>query len=165
LSRIAVIDASPLINLTHLNLARDLPLFFDRVYVPRAVQVELNRKGRVRYRLNPLYRTGFFARCMAADTFNVLLLRAELDFGEAEALIQAQEKQALFFIGDERRARAIAMRMGRTAVGTLRLLPRLHLEGRAPELTGLVRILRRDLGFRASDEVVRQAIDLATEPI
>lgn len=43
--RIAVIDASPLINLTHLNLATDLSLFFDRVYVPRAVQKEVNEKG------------------------------------------------------------------------------------------------------------------------
>jgi predicted nucleic acid-binding protein len=100
-----------------------------------------------------------------ADTFNVLLLRAESDNGEAEALIQALEKQALFFIGDERRAGAIATFMGRTAVGTLRLLARLHLEGRTPELRGLVRMSRRDLDFRVSDEIVQQAIDLAAEPI
>ena len=163
--RIAVVDASPLINLTHLNLARDLTLFFDRVYVPRAVQEELNKKGRFRYRLNRLYSAGFFTRCMAADNFNVQLLQAELHKGEAEALIQAQEKQALYFIGDERRARTIAARMGRKAVGTLRLLARLNLEGRAPALTDVVRVLRRDLGFRASDEIVQQAIDLAAEPI
>ena len=163
--RIAVVDTSPLINLTHLDLALDLALFFDRIYVPRAVQKELNRKGRFRYRLNKLYSAGFFTRCMAADTFNVQLLQAELDRGEAEALIQAQEKQALYFIGDERRARVIAARMGRTAVGTLRLLARLNLEGRAPELPGLVRKLRRDLDFRASDEIVQQALDLAAEPI
>ena len=163
--RIAVIDSSPLINLTHLDLARDLALFFDRVYVPRAVQEEPNKKGRFRYRLNRLYRAGFFTRCMTADIFNVQLLRAELDRGEAEALIQAQEKQALYFIGDERRARKIAARMGRKAVGTLRLLARLNLEGRAPEISGLVRILRRDLDFRVSDEIVQQAIDLAAEPI
>ncbi len=163
--RIAVVDTSPLINLTHLDLARDLTLFFDRVYVPRAVQEELNKKGRFRYRLNKLYRAGFFTRCIVADAFNVRLLRDKLDKGEAEALIQAQEKQALFFIGDERRARAIATSMGRRAVGTLRLLARLNLEGRAPELPGLVQILRRDLDFRASDEIVQQAIDLAAEPI
>jgi hypothetical protein len=55
--------------------------------------------------------------------------------------------------------------MGKTAVGTLRLLARLNLEGRAPELPGLVKVLRRDLSFRGSDELVRQAIDLAGEPI
>jgi predicted nucleic acid-binding protein len=163
--RIAVIDSSPLINLSHLDLARDLALFFDRVYEPRAVQEELNKKGRFRYRLNRLYRGGFFARCTTADIYNVQLLRAELDRGEAEALIQAQEKQARYFIGDERRARKIAARMGREAVGTLRLLARLNLEGRAPEISSLVRVLRRDLDFRVSDEIVQQAIDLAATPI
>jgi uncharacterized protein len=165
LLRIAVIDTSPLIHLAHLNLASDLSLFFDRVYVPRAVQEELNRKGRFRYRLNKLYKTGFFARCAVADPYNVRLLRAELDRGEAEALIQAQEKQALFFIGDERRARAIALRMGRKTVGTMRLLARLNLEGRAPELRSLVQTLRRDLEFRVSEEIIQQALDLAPEPV
>jgi len=55
--------------------------------------------------------------------------------------------------------------MGQKAVGTLRLLARLHLEGRAPELPGLVEVLRRDLDFRVSEEIVQQAIDLAAEPI
>jgi predicted nucleic acid-binding protein len=99
--RIAVVDASPRINLTHLNLARDLALFFDRVYVPRAVQEEVNKKGRFRYRLNRLYRAGFFTKCKTADSYNVRLLQAELDKGESEALIQAQEKLALYFIGDD----------------------------------------------------------------
>jgi hypothetical protein len=68
---VAVIDSSPLINLAHLNLALELANFFDRVYVPRAVHRELNRKGRFRYRLNKLYATGVFERCAAADATNV----------------------------------------------------------------------------------------------
>jgi uncharacterized protein len=160
-----VVDASPLINLSHLNLAHELTLFFDRVYVPRAVQEELNKKGRFRYRLNKLYRTGFFTKCTTANAFDVQLLQPELDRGEAEALIQAREKQAPYFIGDERRARMTAELMGRKAIGTLRLLARLNLEGRAPELRALVQVLRRDLNFRVSEEIVKQAIDLAGEPI
>ena len=163
--RTAVVDTSPLINLTHLDLARELTLFFDKICVPRAVQRELNRKGRFRYRLNKLYATGFFVRCKIGDPINVRLLQPELHEGEAEALIQAQEQRALFFVGAERRARGIAVRMGMKAVGTLRLLARLNLEGRARELPDLVRVLRQDLGFRVSDEIVRQAIDLASEPI
>ena len=163
--QIAVVDSSPLINLDHLGLALELSLFFDRVYVPRSVQRELNRKGRFRYRLNKLYNTGFFIRCRTADMTNVQLLRAELHEGESEAIIQAQEKQARFFIGDDKRAREIAQLKGTKAVGTLRLLARLGLEGRAPELRALVRILRRDLNFRVADEVVQQALDIAAEPI
>lgn len=163
--RIAVIDSSPLINLTHLNLALELANFFDRVYVPRAVQRELNRKRRFRYRLNKLYATGIFERCAAADATNVRLLRAELDEGESEALIQAQERQAHAFIGDDRQARTIADRMGRKSVGTVRLLARLSLEGRAPSVLGLVAVLRKDLDFRITDELLRQAIETASEPI
>jgi predicted nucleic acid-binding protein len=132
---------------------------------PALSRRKLNKKGRFRYRLNKLYATGFLARCITADTFNVRLLQAELDRGESEALIQAQEKQALYFVGDERRARAIAARMGTKPVGTLRLLARLNLEGRAPDLFDLVRVLRRDLEFRVSDEIVQQALDLAADPI
>lgn len=163
--RIALVDTSPLINLTHLNLAQELVLFFDKIYVPRAVQEELNKKGRFRYRLNKLYKTGFFERCMTADSFNVQLLRNELDKGGAEAIVPAQEKEALYFIGDERRERTIAANMSRKSLGTLRLLARLNLEGRAPELPILVKKLRDDLDFRSSDDIVQRAMDLATEPI
>ena len=163
--RIAVIDSSPLINLAHLDLALELANFFDRVLVPRAVQRELNRKGRFRYRLNKLYATGIFERCAAADATNVEFLRAELDEGESEALIQAQERQAHAFIGDDRQARIVAERMGRKSVGTVRLLARLSLEGRAPSLDELVAVLRKDLGFRITDDVFRQAVEMAAEPI
>jgi uncharacterized protein len=163
--RIAVIDSSPLINLAHLNLALELASFFDRVYVPRAVQRELNRKGRFRYRLKKLYATGVFERCATADATNVQFLRAQLDEGESEALIQAQERQAHAFIGDDRQARMIAERMGRKSVGTVRLLARLSLEGRAPGVEALVAVLRKDLGFRITDEVLRQAVEMAAEPI
>jgi len=163
--RIAVIDSSPLINLAHLNLALELANFFDRVYVPRAVQRELNRKGRFRYKLNKLYATGIFERCEAADATNVQLLRAELDEGESEALTQAQERQAHAFIGDDRQARRIAERMGRKSVGTVRLLARLSLEGRAASVDELVAILRKDLEFRITGELLQQAIDTAAEPI
>jgi predicted nucleic acid-binding protein len=104
-------------------------------------------------------------RCAAADQTSVWLLRAELDEGEAEALIQAAEKAARFFIGDEKRAREISEGMGLKPVGTLRILARLSAEDLAPELGILVRKLQRDLGFRVSKEVIRQAIATEAEPI
>lgn len=163
--RIAVVDSTALISLVHLNLALELSLFFDLVYVPRAVQKEVNRKGRLRYRLSKLYDTGIFFRCFAANEANVSLLRAELGPGEAEAIIQAQEKDAEYFIGDEKDARENASNMGRTVIGTVGILARLNLEGRVPDVRVLVRKLRRDLQFRVSDEVLEQAVAKAHEPI
>jgi predicted nucleic acid-binding protein len=163
--RIAVVDSSPLIYLTHLGLAGELASLFDVVYVPRVVHAEVNRKGRFRYRLKKLYQTGCFLRCMAADRTNVRLLMDQLHEGEAEALVQAEEKAAEFFIGDEKRAREIGRLKGFKTVGTVRLLARLYLEGRATEPSALVWKLRRDLNFRASEAVVNEAISMASQPI
>ena len=163
--RIAVVDSTPLISLVHLGLALELSSFFDSVYVPRAVQREVNRGGRFRYRLARLYETGIFLRCRAANDTNVSLLRAELDPGEAEAIIQAQEKDAAYFIGDDKRARETASNMGRKVVGTVGILARLNLEGKASDIHILVRKLQRDLKFRVSDDVLDQAIANAGEPI
>lgn len=163
--RTAVVDSSVLINLTHLNLVRELSLFFAEVYVPCAVQSEVNQKGRFRYRLNHLYRTSVLTRCLVVNEWDVRLLRPELGPGEAEAIIQAQERDSAYFMGDERRARNVARRMRRKAIGTLGILARLHLHGRAPQLPVMVEKLRRDLQFRVSDELVRKAIERASEPI
>ncbi len=163
--RIAVIDSTPLISLTHLGLAEGLITLFDVVYVPRKVHSEVNRKSRFRYRLKKLYQSERFVRCLAADRENVNLLLDQLHAGEAEALVQAEERGAQFFIGDEKKAREIGRLKGFKPVGTVRLLARFHLEGRAPETMGLVRKLRRELSFRVSQEIVQEAITLAAEPI
>jgi predicted nucleic acid-binding protein len=163
--RIAVIDSTPLISLTHLELAKELALYFDLIFVPSAVQREVNCKGRFRYRLLKLYQTGLFQRCRCADPYSVELLQTELDEGEAEALVQAQERNARYFIGDEKRAREIGGKYGLKAVGTVRILSRLNLEGRADDPAKLVRKLQRDLRFRVTDEVLAQAVAMAPEPI
>ncbi len=163
--RIAIIDSSCLICLVHLNLASTLALYFDIVYVPRNVQIEINRKHRFRYRLNKLFEAGVFRKCMCKDETNFRLLTAELDAGEAEGLVQAQERGAGFFLVDERKAREIGLRQGLILYGTLRLLARFCLEGYAEDIWTLVRRLRRERGFRVSDEIVNKAIATAEVPI
>ena len=163
--RIAVIDSTPLISLVHLELAGELSLFFDTIYVPSAVQREVNRKQRFRYRLRKLYKMGVFERCASADWYGVDLLRPVLEEGESEALVQGQEKQARYFVGDDQEARNTSTGYGLTPVGTVRLLARLNLEGQADDPTVLVRKLRRDLDFRITQQVVDDAIALAPQPI
>jgi uncharacterized protein len=163
--RIAIIDSSCLICLVHLNLASKLALYFDVVYVPRNVQIEFNRKHRSRYRLNKLFEAGALQKCMCKDETNFRLLTAELDAGEAEGLVQAQERGAEFFLVDDRKARELGIRQGLTLYGTVRLLARLSLEGYAGDIWALVRKLRSEQGFRIADEVVRKAIASAEVPI
>jgi predicted nucleic acid-binding protein len=163
--RIAVIDSSCLISLVHLDLASKLAIYFNVVYVPRNVQAEFNKKHRSRYRLNKLYEAGLFRKCTYRDETNFRLLTAELDAGEAEGLVQAQERGAEFFLVDESKARMISIRRGVTPYGTVRLLARFCLEGYAPDTWALVRRLKRECGFRVGDDVVRKAIAAAETPI
>ena len=168
--RTAVIDSSPLIYLVHLELAKSLSQFFDVIYVPRTVQAEVNKKGRFRYSLNKLYRTtAIFRRCVVADKFNVHLHAGPggtgLNEGEAEAIVQAQERGAKALIVDEKLARKIGNRMGIKPVGTARILARLHLEGFADDPRRLIRKLRLDLECRITDSVVEEAVARAHEPI
>jgi len=160
MKRIAVIDSSSLINFAHLGLANNLRTYFDRIYVPRQVQIEVNRKSRFRYRLKKLYDQGFLERCACADWYGVQLLvhARELDRGEAEGLVQAKEKAARFFVADETRARRIAELQGLIPIGTVGILARLSLERIADDTRLLVRKLRRELNFRVTDRVVEQAI-------
>jgi predicted nucleic acid-binding protein len=130
-----------------------------------AVQREVAREARFRYRLKKLYETGFFVKCAASDSFNVRQLSLDVGEGEAEALIQAQEKAALFFIGDDKRAREIGHNLGLRCVGTVRLLARLHLEERAGDVRVLIRKLQHDLQFRVSEDVIEEAVALAPAPI
>ncbi|SRR6266567_7595465 len=164
--RSAVIDSSSLINLTHLQLAPKMSLYFGRIYVPRRVQEEVNKKSKFRHRLNRLYRTGLFQKCACADETRVqLLLAGKLGGGEAEGLVQAQEKAVAFFIADEKLARDQAARQGLKSVGTVRLLARLSLEGHAEDTPLLVARLRKDLKFRIEDALVDGAIADAVIPI
>jgi len=162
---IAVIDSSSLIYLAHLELVSKISLYFDRVYIPRSVRSEVNRKSRFRYKLRKLYKIDAFCKCNAADEANIQqLLLSKLHHGEAEALVQAQEQGATFFIGDEKRARKVAENMGLKPVGVLRIIARLHIEGFADDPNSLVRKLRKDLNYRVTDELVQKAIETAHLP-
>jgi predicted nucleic acid-binding protein len=147
--RVAVIDSGPLINLVHLEVAGKLPEYFHIIFVPRTVHQEVNRKQRFRHRLRKLYEGGVFRRCRSADEANVTMLLADeqLDGGEAEGIVQAQEQQAGYFICDEKRAREIASKYRLTLVGTIRILARLNREGLADDPAQLTAKLRNDLQF------------------
>jgi predicted nucleic acid-binding protein len=163
--RTAVIDASALIHLDYLDLAINLSNFFDRVYVSSIVEAEVNRKHRFRYRMKKLYASGKFEKCKSSNVQNRQLLEVTIHSGEADAITQAQERNARFFIGDDLDARTVAERMSIQPVGVARLLFRLSVDGDADDPHRLIQKLRRDLNFRISRLVIQEAAAKASEPI
>lgn len=163
--RHTVIDSSSLRAIAHLKLATKLSLFLNVIHVPRSVQTEVNKKWKFRHQLNKLYDTGLFRRCSVGNDTNVRLLLLQLEEGEAESIIQAQEKEADRVILDEKKARKVASNMSIQPVGLARLLFRMEREGHIDDARKLITKLRKELSFRISEKVVEEAHRKAEEPI
>jgi predicted nucleic acid-binding protein len=110
-----VSDTSPILNLVavgRLELLRDL---YGSIVIPPAVSAEL-------------YANGIF---LTADWVEVIEpgnraavdgLRAELDAGESEAIVLAQQLKASLLLMDERLGRRAAIQLGLDVTGLLGIL-------------------------------------------
>lgn len=160
---LAVADTSVLIALHHLDLLTPLRLFYDRVLVPAAVRGEfLQWEERMRpgggAALTVLISEPPFEPCDDYDTIELQLLLVELDPGESEALAQLKRHGAGHILMDERAGRGFAERVGYTAVGTVRLIVNLHLQGFVSDPQAAVRRLRKEIKFKANDALVARAL-------
>ncbi|CAN5418907.1 hypothetical protein BH10CHL1_BH10CHL1_21840 [soil metagenome] len=95
---IVVSDATPLIALTKIG---QLPLLYELlgpVMVPQAVYIEVVEQGAGRSGVTEIVRGSWIQVQIVTDATKVAYLLAELDRGEAEALVLAQElKVDLFY--------------------------------------------------------------------
>jgi len=89
----------------------------------------------------------------------------EIEEGEAESIIQAQEKGADRVILDEKKARGVASNMSIQPVGVARLLFRLQRDGQIEDARKLINRLKVELKFRISEEVIKEASLRAEDPI
>lgn len=115
-----VCDASPLIALAsvgHLHLLREL---FDEVHVPPAVWEEVVR-GET-HGVQSLTSEHWIRVTEAPDDSQLLVLRNEMDPGEAEAIALAVWLAADLILLDEIRARKLAIYLGFRVMGVLGIL-------------------------------------------
>lgn len=115
---IVVSDTSPLLNLIrigHLGLLRAL---YHEVTLPPAVHDELvaTLEGSS---LADVTRSASWLRVIEpVDRRRVAELAAELDAGESEAIVIAQELRSDLLLMDERKGRQIASSLGLNTVGS-----------------------------------------------
>jgi predicted nucleic acid-binding protein len=119
----AVIDTSCLQCLMQLDsafpeyrLLRALTLRYYAIYIPKQVWNEFARHGHRRAQLQRLRKNhSIFKQCTIGDDHSARLLydrqtnpKAQIDRGEAEAIIQARERGISDVLMDEKRGRKIA---------------------------------------------------------
>jgi predicted nucleic acid-binding protein len=93
----------------------------------------------------------------------VRALQGELDHGEAEAIALAVELQAGLILIDERRARAIAARMGLNVVGVLGVLVEAKHKALVPLLKPILDSLIAQVGFWVSPQLYERVLQVVGE--
>jgi predicted nucleic acid-binding protein len=155
---IVVSDASPLTNLAaigRLDLLRDL---YQRVLIPRAVAVELQAGDALGAHAELISRAEWIETRTVADRAAVDELLAELELGEAEAIVLAGETHADFLLMDERIGREIAAGRGLRAVGLLGTLVTAKRKGLLAAAKPVLDALVQDAGFWVGDALYQEVL-------
>ena len=143
---ILVLDASPLITLARIRRLDVLPLLADTIYIPEAVYVESvtqagDRPGRIE-----IAHADWIGRRHVDDQARVTRLRTQIGWGEAEAIVLAQQLHADAIVLDDATARHVAEQEGCIVIGLLGLL----VDAKRRPVTGLWGCRLRRRGGRRS---------------
>ncbi len=161
---IVVSNSSPLIAFARLNELSLLSKVFEQIVIPEAVWFEVRHEQKAGGRA--------FANASWLEVQPVrhpqriaALQQMGLDWGEAEAIALAIERQADLLLIDERRGRRIAMQHGLKITGALGVLLIAKQKGLVSEIRPLLIRLRDDAVFRVSESLYRLVLDEAGEGI
>lgn len=161
---VVVSDTSPLRALEHLGHLHWLNDFFDRVFLPPAVAVEVQQPPAT---LKPLDLTIWPDLQVRApqNAARVAELRSSLDAGEAEAIALAEELRADVVLIDELAGRDVARQCGFTVLGTLGILLEAKQRGVCPAVGPLLDRLQTELNFFVASELRQTILRLANEDV
>ncbi len=153
-----VSDTGPIIALAHIGQIDILRRLFGQVLIPPAVQAEIRDETSAA----ALDNADWIVLEEVKDTLAVQLLREELDAGESEAIVLAEEHQAVLLFLDERAATRKARSIGLQCIGTLGILLIAKEKGIVTELKPLLDHLQSE-GFHMSDALYSQVLRSANE--
>ena len=152
---LVVSDTSPVTALLQIGQAGLLSTLFGRVLIPPAVRDELLR---FHSSLPDYLGVREIQNRQIAE-----MLGRELDRGEAEAIVLAEESRAEHLLIDEKRGRAMAEARGLKVIGLLGVLLMAKSAGYIPSVGQLIAELESRAGFFVSDAVKQIVLTAAGE--
>lgn len=159
---IVVSDATPLIGLAKVGELELLKMLFGTIRVPGSVYDEVVTDARERPGAAQVRQATWISVQSPVEQIKVDYLRADLDAGEAEALVLAEELAADWILLDEAKARLAADLLGLQYIGTIGILLLAKRLGKVLEVRSLLDELRMKK-FYISDRVYQFALKQAGE--
>jgi len=151
-----VINASPLVLLSKIDLLYLLNKLFDAVYIPHAVLKEIQDIDKVETKVN-LSEISFIP-LEISNKIAVRGLLGRLHIGEVEVMIGAIEKGIMTVVLDERTARNKAKQLGLEITGTLGILLKARKRGLIEDMGQEITKLK-NAGMYLSDNIVKQILE------
>ena len=152
---IVVSDTSVVTSLIQIGQMTVLQELYGAVLIPQAVHRELVRS-----------HSSLPAFLETREVLNremVNRLAADLDLGEAEAIVLAKETRADLLLMDEKLGRQAAVREGVAITGLMGVLVEAKHQGLVGSVREFVARLEDEAGFRVSDAVKREIFLAAGE--
>jgi len=157
----AVINTSPWIALCAAGQAELLRKLFENIVMPDAVHDEIRAGGKKGIGVRELEKADWLQIMNIRDVSKIVLLH-ELDRGEAEVIILAQEQGITQVIIDEKIARMQAQVSGLAVTGTLGLLLRAKRLGLIDQISPLTENILK-AGIYIHREIVKGILQEAGE--
>jgi len=158
-----VSDASPLLSLAMIGHLELLKHRYQQVLIPDVVSQELTGNDA---ELPGAAEVQPLEWIIAHPVQNAMVVRAwqgEGEHGEAAAMALAVERQADVVLIDERRARAVATRLGLNVVGVLGGLVEAKPKALSPQLTPILDALITRAGFWVSAQWYERVLQAVGE--
>ena len=159
---IVVSDTSVIVNLAAIGQLDLLRALFNEVVLPEAVRDEVLAGGVGASGFTEVQNLPWIQTRVVSDRKMTAELAAELDAGEAEAIVLAKELHADLLI-DERRGAEVAERLGIFHTGLLGVLLRAKRERHLNAIKPCLERLTRETTFRMSEAVQRSVLRMADE--
>lgn len=159
---IIVADAGPLIFLAKLDRLNLIQNQGEEIYLPKAVFSEIQaKKDDASVEIIKAAKSWLQVE-KVKNQEAVHLLLADLDIGEAEVIVLANELKADRLLLDDLDARRFARRINRPIIGTLGILLTAKLQGKIPSVHDEILKLQGH-GFWAAETLITQILSAAGE--
>ncbi|MDQ6631241.1 MAG: DUF3368 domain-containing protein [Verrucomicrobiota bacterium] len=157
----AVVSDTSVINyLAAVEQTALLPIQFGKVFVPPDVWRELHARPGLPGTMaaDAAEKSGWLIVQEPKPNQILNQLRADLDPGEAEAIVLACELKSAIVLLDETDGRAAARGLGLQIIGTAGILAQARTSGQLQKIKPLLDRLMREYRFRLSRELYSQLI-------
>ncbi len=159
---IVIVNTSPIIYLSSINKISILKDLFQEVIIPDAVKREVGSGGKDSFGFNEIKNEEWIKTQKIKNILAKACLLTDLDEGEAEVVVLAEELTASTIIMDDKLGRKIARLRGFNVIGTLRLLVLAKGKGLITEVEPLLKKLK-EAGFWLNEDLYKDILKQSNE--